>query len=141
PGDFAGAGDFPASPLRAEWPPVSVLQVPFDVPKCRGPEGVTGPPEHTGDRVQDSAGSAAHNGGTVPAEILDRRRRPTVECAARRHVAGGTASGRAIRSGTVQTVAAPPAAHAAGTDLFMGGGRPGQRRFRNLDEDGHAVHR
>ena len=40
-----------------------------------------------------------------------------------------------------QTLAAPAPADAPGTDLPVGGGGARHARFRDLDEDGHAVHR
>src|SRR5258708_38163940 len=64
-----------------------------------------------------------------------------MERAARGYVAGGAASGGAGRGGAVQAVAAAEAAHAPGADVFVGDLGAGQRGFRNLDEDGHAVHR
>ena len=82
----------------------------------------------------------AHAPGTVPAKVFRRRMAAVVERAARRHVAGGAASGRPERGGAIQAVAAPPVAHAPGPDLPVGGFRARSGGFRNLDEDGHAVH-
>src|ERR1051326_2187854 len=64
-----------------------------------------------------------------------------VECAERGYVAGGTSSGGARRSGAISALAAAAVADAAGLDLPVGGGRTRFHRFRDVDEDGHAVHR
>src|SRR5277367_1420824 len=64
-----------------------------------------------------------------------------VECAEGRHVAGGSSAGRPRRSGTLSKMAAPPAQNAAGTHVFVGLGWPRCAGFRNLDENGYAVHR
>src|SRR5690348_17562313 len=64
-----------------------------------------------------------------------------VECAEGRYVAGGASSGGAGRSGAISALAAAAVADAAGPDLPVGGGRARFDRFRDVDEDGHAVHR
>src|ERR1022692_3325354 len=64
-----------------------------------------------------------------------------VERVARRHVAGGSAAGRAERGGSISAMAAEAAADAAGPDLPVGHFRARRGGFRNLDEDGYAIHR
>ena len=80
-------------------------------------------------------------GRTLPAQVLHRRVAAIVERAARRHVAGGAASGGARRGGAVPALAAAAPAHASRPDVPVGDLRARQRGFRDLDEDGHAVHR
>ena len=46
-----------------------------------------------------------------------------------------------LASVVLRAMAAPASSHASRADLPVGDLRPRQRRFRNLDEDGHAVHR
>ena len=110
---------------------------------CDNAEELRTPLAHLNTRdngLQDPGRSAAHAAGPLPAQVFHRRVAAVVERAARRHVAGGPASGGAERSGPVQALAAAPPAHASRPHLPVGGFRPRQRRFRNLDEDGHAVH-
>src|SRR5579884_607746 len=64
-----------------------------------------------------------------------------VERAERRYVAGGAASRGAGRGGPLSALAAAAPAHAPRADLSVGGGRPGHAGLRDVDEDGHAVHR
>ena len=90
--------------------------------------------EHPQDGHQDPGRSAADARGPLSAQILDRRVAAAVERAERRHVAGGSAARGAGRSGAVSDLAAPPAAHASRADLPVGGLRPRQRGFRDLDE-------
>src|ERR1035438_7902016 len=141
PPDVAGTGDFPAGALRVERAAVPVLQVPVDGGKRRGDEEGPGTSECAGDRVQDSGRPAIDRDRVVSAKVFDRRVAAVVERAARGYVAGGAASGGAERGGAVSTVAAAAAADASGADVPVGDLGPGQRGFRDLDEDGHAVHR
>ena len=91
--------------------------------------------------LQDSERSTAHQAGLVPAQIFDRRVAAVVERAQGGHVAGGSAPGRSRGSGPLSALAAPPAADASGSDLPVGGGGTRCAGFRDLDENGHAIHR
>src|SRR5690242_17802919 len=64
-----------------------------------------------------------------------------VERAAWGHVAGRAPSGDTQRGRPVSAVAAAPPPYASRPDLPLGDIRAGRGRFRNLDEDGHAIHR
>ena len=67
--------------------------------------------------------STAYAHRPVPAQVFDRRMAAVVECAERRHVAGGPAARSSRRSRAVSNLAAPAASHAPGADLFVGPGR------------------
>src|SRR5262249_23077975 len=77
----------------------------------------------------------------LPSQVLDRRMAPVMERVARRYVARRTAAGRAQRGRALRQMAAAAAAHASRTHLPLGDLGPRRRRFRDLDEDGHAIHR
>ena len=62
--------------------------------------------------------------GPLPAQVFHRRMAAVVERAARRHVAGGPASGHSQRSGPIQALAAPPPAYASRPHLPVGRFRP-----------------
>ena len=77
--------------------------------------------------VQDSERSAPYPARLVPAQIFDRRMAAIVERAEGRHVAGGSAAGCPRRSGAVSELAAPPAPHAPGAHVPVGGGGAAMR--------------
>src|SRR5690349_13089055 len=66
---------------------------------------------------------------------------PALERFEGRYVASWPAPRRSRGSRTVPDLAAPPPAHAPRPDLPVGRRRTRYRRFRHVDEDGHAVHR
>ena len=142
PAYLARPGDFPAGALRSERPAVHVLQVPLDVRERRGAEGSAAAPEPASRRRSRLPNDPRLTPvGRGPAQVLDRRMAAIVERAEGRHVAGGAAAGGSRRGGAVQGLAAAAAAHASRADLPVGPRRPRPTRFRDLDEDGHAVHR
>src|ERR1700733_11375179 len=77
----------------------------------------------------------------MAAKVFDRRDPSTPERAEGRYVAGRPAAGDSERSGAVQTLAAPQAAHAPGPDLPLGCARPRQSGLRILDAPRSPIHR
>src|SRR5207248_8381427 len=118
---LAGPGPLSPDPLRTGWPALHRVEVSFHGAECRTVARRRGAPQRgRWPGVQDSRRSPGHTHCPLAAPHQSRRAAAALEHPSRRHVIRRPAATHTGRSGKIRVMAAPPIAHASGTDLFVG---------------------